>query len=161
LSILDAGCGTGRDVRFFKDKGVRATGIDISFYMLIEAKIICPEGRFCVMDMNNLAFNDEMFDGVWACASVIHLPRSHLSETLREFHRVLKKQGILYLSMKQGVTEGYSEDGRFTAYYTDPMLSEALDANGFEMLNTDHNCAQKSTFSRSTPEKWINIWAKK
>ena len=99
--ILDAGCGCGRDVAYFKEEGYDVVGIDASKGMLKEARRRV-KATFKAMDFTALKFRADSFNGVWACASLVHTPLKEIPVVLKQFHKVLKKNGILYISMKEG-----------------------------------------------------------
>jgi 2-polyprenyl-3-methyl-5-hydroxy-6-metoxy-1,4-benzoquinol methylase len=76
-------------------------------------------GHRCrVLTFQEMEFNDE-FDGIWACASLLHVPISEIDEVMRRFVTALKPHGIMYISLKEGQGEQVSDDGRFFRYYTE------------------------------------------
>jgi len=81
--VLDVGCGTGRDTRFLKKK-LEYVGIDASESMLEYARSKNPKAYYENMDFYNLDFDNESFDGFWACASVLHVPKKEISTVLNE-----------------------------------------------------------------------------
>ncbi len=112
-SILDLGCGSGRDSACFKDRGYDVTAVDGSAQMCSLASIHIGQ------DVLNLKFSDidfnEVFDGVWACASLLHVASEEMPEILHKIFKSMKPGGVLYVSYKYGDFEGL-RDGR---YYTD------------------------------------------
>ena len=68
--ILDLGCGSGRDAKFFSEKGFQLIGIDFSPKLLEIAKKTAPLAQFYEMDMQSLTFEENSFDGIWSCASL-------------------------------------------------------------------------------------------
>lgn len=159
--ILDAGCGTARDMKYLKSKGIESIGADISERMLKVARENHPTALLVSMDLARLAFKKEQFDGVWACASLIHLPKKVFESALREFNRVLKPDALIFISMKEGNNAGYTEDGRYTVYYKNDELADILRKCGFDVFFYDVNQARKSTFKRKSLDTWINTWARK
>jgi len=102
--ILDAGCGWGRDVNYFVQNGFDAHGIDKAprplSYGIDNYPVQDMENRLHRMDVADLGFKDQTFDGVW-CNSVIHFyPPEKMSEPVSELSRVLKENGVLYISFK-------------------------------------------------------------
>ena len=79
------------------------TGLDLSTGMLAYARSQV-HGGLCAMNMCNLGFQDEYFDGAWCCAALLHLPKAQAPRALREIHRVMKSNGILVLSIQEGDT---------------------------------------------------------
>ncbi|MGL4483591.1 MAG: class I SAM-dependent methyltransferase, partial [Anaerovoracaceae bacterium] len=109
-SILDLGCGTGRDSMYFSKLGYRVLAIDGSVQLCEYARqqigniVECK--RFSEID-----YVDE-FDGVWACASLLHLKRKEILTVLRLISKALKKESYLYASFKLGDFEEM-RDGKF------------------------------------------------
>jgi ubiquinone/menaquinone biosynthesis C-methylase UbiE len=100
--VLDVGCGPGQLVKYIMDKGFVATGIDLSKKMLAIAQTMAPQGDFRFMDMRKLAFSKETFGGLLAAYSLIHIPSKDIGKTLKEFHRVLQKDGYLAIIAQKG-----------------------------------------------------------
>ena len=136
-------CGPGRDAAYFTDFGFQVTGIDASAEMIEEAKRRVTNVTFTRMPLESLTFTEQSFDGIWAMASLLHIPRSAAPDALKGFHRVLKPSGILFLGMKTGKEEGivrtpeYLEEPRWFVYYTLPDLLALLAAAGFTVLRAD------------------------
>ena len=111
--ILDLGCGSGRDAKYFLDQGYEVTAIDGSEKLCEKASALTG------LKVRNILFQDldyiEEFDGVWACASLVHVSSEELPEAFKKIGASLKDGGILYMSFKMGDFSG-ERDGR---YYTD------------------------------------------
>ncbi len=131
--ILDSGCGPGRDAKKFTDLGHRVVGIDLSSELLTVAQQVSPQSQFYQMDMRRINFKSNHFDGIWALASLLHLPKRDILETLEEHYRVLRKEGPFILSMKMGEGEGLEADRRYGglqkyyAYYQEQEIKEYLE----------------------------------
>lgn len=155
--ILDVGCGHGRDAKFFSDLGYEITGVDLSEKLLEIARKNAPKAEFYLMDMRNLAFPSDYFDGIWACASFLHIPKKDSRKTLDEFYRVLKPNGLLYLSVKEGYGEGfvksaqYGNEERYFAFYNSKELKELVKGK-FKVFNE---------IIEKKKDNWINIFARK
>lgn len=108
--ILDAGCGAGiPTARYLSKKGLKVTGIDISTTMINLAKINVPEGNFKKMDMNNITFPDEMFDGAISVYTLFHIPRKNHLQIFKKFFDILKPGGVLLINSGAGSgSEGMS-----------------------------------------------------
>ena len=78
--ILDMGCAQGRDAEKLVEKGYNVTGIDLSENFIELARQRVPKAEFKLMDMRKLEFNDKKFDGVWASASFVHIPKQDYSK---------------------------------------------------------------------------------
>ncbi len=160
--ILDVGCGNGKDTAYLMVKGATVVGIDYSSNMLQEAKRHVQDGVFHLMDMRNLGFPNNTFDGVWANGCIYHVPKVELSQVLKEVIRVLKPLGIFSFNAKAGTGEGLEDNPksfaggpRFYAYYTISETKECLQKAGFEVVEAI-NYPQKIL-----NEKIFHIWARK
>src|SRR5215471_3039377 len=121
--ILDAGCGSGRDSLAFLRKGYHVVSIDASAEMVNAAtKLTGQEAR--ILRFDALDFESE-FDGIWACASLLHVARQELSPVLARLTRALKPNGVLYISFKYGDCERM-EGGRFFDDLNETLLSAVL-----------------------------------
>ena len=136
--ILDFGCGSGRDTKAFLQQGFLVTAVDGSEQLCRIAS------EYTGIPVRKMLFQEldetERYDGIWACASILHVPRSSLSDILRRMHKALKPGGVMYVSFKYGTFEG-ERDGR---YFTD------LTETSFEAL-------LKETGGLKIEEEWISI----
>ncbi|OGC38241.1 hypothetical protein A2V54_03295 [candidate division WWE3 bacterium RBG_19FT_COMBO_53_11] len=132
--VLDAGCGPGRDAKFFTAMGCAVTGIDLSSAFLDIAQSLVPRVSFARMDMCHTAFANDSFHGVWACASLMHIPHGQGLSTMKELVRVLLPGGSLYVSVKEGEGRGFDERGIFYAYYHLEEMARLAEASGLEVL---------------------------
>jgi SAM-dependent methyltransferase len=127
-AVLDLGCGTGRDTQSMIEAGFDVTAIDGSPEMAREAEK--RTGRA----VRALLFEDldyvERFDGVWANASLLHVPRSGFTHVLSLIRRALKPDGMLFASFKSGGEEGRDTLGRYYNYLNADELTAALHASG-------------------------------
>ncbi|MFB6115643.1 MAG: class I SAM-dependent methyltransferase [Candidatus Nanohalobium sp.] len=99
--VLDAGCGAGRDTEYLTEKGLKATGIDLAEGMIEHAREN-KKGEYRLMDVRNLDFEENKFEGVW-CNTLIHFfPPEEMPEIIDELKRVLKPEGVPYISFKIG-----------------------------------------------------------
>ena len=139
--VLDLGCGSGRDAKIFSEKGYDVVGADLSGGMIEHAKHYAPQADFTQMDMRQLGFADETFDGVWCVASMLHLPKKDMPHALCEANRVLNYCGVFYIAVKQGFGEGLEADARygeginkFFSYYQPEELEAMLSIAGFSKI---------------------------
>lgn len=141
-SILDLGCGSGRDAIHLSKLGYSVTGIDLSKNMIKYAKKLGSKVNFKVMDMKKLNFKDNSFDAVWANASLLHLNKNSISIVLRKIYRMLNKNGLFYLSIKKGKGEGLISDERygnikkFWSFYAKNEIEKLLKKNKFSIIRS-------------------------
>jgi SAM-dependent methyltransferase len=121
--ILDAGCGTGRDSAAFRGRGFRVTAFDPSTAMaeIASARLGVPVLR---LSFQELDFH-QAFDGIWASASLLHVPKQEMPGVLQTCHDALVPGGVLYACFKKGTGEAFRE-GRFFNDYTESELLETL-----------------------------------
>jgi 2-polyprenyl-3-methyl-5-hydroxy-6-metoxy-1,4-benzoquinol methylase len=98
-TILDAGSGSGRDSKYFSEKGYKVTAIDASYKMAQQTK------TYANVNTINLCFEElnfyEMFDGIWACASLLHVEDKKLVDVFKKLIKSLKVGGYIFLSIKE------------------------------------------------------------
>ena len=133
LDILDFGCGPGRDLNVFKQMGHRPTGLDGSKEF---CKMTQKLSKFPILHQKflHLELEDNSFDGVFANASLFHVPSLELSRVLKEIHSALRKGGILFSSNPRGSSEGWQ--GQRYGHYMEFEESQIyLKQNGFKILD--------------------------
>ena len=107
--ILDVGCGAGiPTAKFLKQKGFDVTGIDLSDKMLNLARKNVPDSNFIKMDMNELNFSENSFDGIISVFALFHVPREKHYDILKQFFEILKPGGILMVNTGISESEGRS-----------------------------------------------------
>lgn len=138
-SILDAGCGVGEDCKYVEQKGYKAVGIDFSEGMLDEAKSRYSAGNFKKMDMSNIEYPDNTFDGIMCNYSLFHIPIEQLPQVLSEFKRVLKPNGQLLLILQEGAGEMMIEEPyipgvmEYINYFSVDSISKLLKEHEFDI----------------------------
>ena len=154
--ILDLGCGSGRDSRYFVGKGYDVIAIDPSEAMCKQTKSIAQIPVF-QMRAEELQFNDE-FDGVWACASLLHVPKDTQLDTLRRIGNALKRGGICYCSWKYGNSERSVEGRHFTDFTVETFRDLLKKATMFEEVEvwTTHDVRKDRQ-----DQKWLNALMRK
>jgi ubiquinone/menaquinone biosynthesis C-methylase UbiE len=103
--ILDVGCGVGVDSGFVKSKGFEIIGLDLSKEMLNLARQKFPQIDFREQDIRDLNFPPESFDGIIASCSLIHIPKKDVPSLIESFHKILKKEGVIYIALQGGKSE--------------------------------------------------------
>ena len=151
-TVLDLGCGPGRDIALLRERGLRVIGVDRSTGMLREAQRRVGGALVCA-DMRALPLGDASLDGVWLCAALLHLPRTEAPVALAEVRRVLRSRGVLYVSVQRGEGEAWDmADGpRFFTYYQSDELVALVQAVGFTVQERWIDPTKRAT--------WINLIA--
>ena len=153
--ILDLGCGSGRDSKYFVQHGYDVLALDPSPAMCGHTRSIVDIPVF-QMKAEDMSFHNE-FDAVWACASLLHVPRDQQKKVMILIGKALKPEGICYCSWKYG-DEERKDNGRHFTDYTERSLSNLLRRVAiFEVINywiTDDVRIDRD-------QKWINVIMKK
>ena len=148
-TILDLGFGSGRDSLYFINKGYEVYAIDPSKAFCDNAIKLGIKNVFQItaQEMNFI----NLFDGIWACASLLHVPSKELNETFKKYAISLKKDGVMYASFKYGEFEG-ERNGREFLDLNENTLEQYLINSGLklkEILITEDVRPDKTT-------KWLN-----
>ncbi len=149
--ILDLGCGAGGASLYFTQRGYRVLAVDgceaLCEYTRRRAGCAVRQMRF-----EELAYTDA-FDGVWACASLLHVRKAGLPPVLRLIRQALRENGAFYLSFKYGVAERVS-GGRHFSDFTEASLRALLDeAGGFHDISVWTTADARPDRSG---ERWVN-----
>ncbi len=151
-SILDFGCGAGRDTKAFLDMGYQVDAIDGS------EKLCEKAAKLTGIPVRNILFSDldekEKYDGIWACASILHLPKDELKMVLHKMFRALKQDGYAYTSFKYGDFEG-SRNGRFFTDFTEDSFRSFL--SDIEGLVIEKLWITNDVRPGRQYEKWLNV----
>ncbi|WP_148334558.1 class I SAM-dependent methyltransferase [Acinetobacter lwoffii] len=153
--ILDVGCGSGRDTLAFKNKGYQVDAIDYSEELVKKAT------RLTGIPIKLKSFYEvddyEAYDGIWACASLLHCERSRLAEVLEKMVQALKPNGVIYMSFKYGDSDREKDRRQFTDL--DENQAEAL----LEQFDNVQQIQQWVTLDQrpDRQEKWLNLLWKK
>lgn len=151
--ILDAGCGIGRDAKYFKEKGYEVTAFDASKEMV----------NLCNQEMGisaiQLSFQDmvfdQNFDGIWACASLLHVPYEETIDIFSKIRHALKPEGVFYASYKYG-DQKMSVKGRDFYNMDEKVISPYLK----DLFDTIHIWESASTIKHVAPspsDSWLNV----
>lgn len=153
--ILDAGCGSGRDSRAFKMHGYSVVAFDASREMCKLASELLGE-EVWQMRFDEIAFDSE-FDGVWACASLLHVAIEELPAVLGKLKKALKDKGYMYASFKYG--EGTMVRGdRTFSNFTEESATRLMSDAGFVVVE----CGITSDIRPGrAEEKWVNVITRK
>ena len=153
--ILDAGCGSGRDTCAFMTAGYEVEAIDAS------EELCRIASEKTGIDVKCRRFEDlegeAEYDGIWACASLLHVRRDDLPDVLTRFRRLLKPAGVLYASFKYG-NEERIKGGRYFSDMDEGSCREMLRQAGFVIKELFITCDVREG---RTGEKWVNAIAEK
>ena len=154
--ILDFGCGSGRDTKYFLSKGYAVEAWDGSIELCKAAS------EFTQIDVKNKLFQDlsasSLYDGIWACSSILHLPLNDLILVMKKIESALKNTGVLYTSFKYGDYSG-ERNGRYFTDMTEDRFDEILQhcpsLHIIEIWQTGDVRQDREN------EKWLNILLRK
>lgn len=137
--VLDVGCGPGTFSRYLKDKGFDIEGIDLSEEMLRIAKVNVPDVKFQLMDMRQITFSDESYDGLLVAYSLIHIPSKDINNTLKGFNRILKSDGKILIIAQRGEPDKIVDEPlkvgekMFINFFSKEKLKQFLQDSGFRI----------------------------
>lgn len=150
--ILDAGCGSGRDSLFFKQQGYDVVSFDISKELVdLSSRLIGQ--KVLHMSFGDLDFENE-FHGIWANASLLHIPQEEMDDVLEKLSRALKGNGVLYASFKYGNTER-TDGGRFFNDYNEEKLNLLM--NHHKNLKMENIWITEDIRADRKNEFWMNV----
>lgn len=154
--ILDFGCGSGRDSKVFLEAGFQVDATDGSVELCQIAS------KYTGIPVRQLLFQDldtkEVYDGIWACASILHLPKAELKKVLEKIAIALKKDGVLYTSFKYGTFEGI-RNGRYFSDFTVETLKEFW--LSIDSLQICEIWITQDVRPDRKEEQWINLLARR
>ncbi len=150
--ILDFGCGSGRDTLYFLNKGMKVEAIDGSKAL---CQIASKNTGITVKHMLFQELNEkEQYDGIWACASILHLPKDELKDVLEKMIYSLKYGGYIYASFKYGESEGYRGERYFTDFTENTFKEFVSDLQALSVI--DQKVTSDVRPGREN-EKWLNL----
>jgi len=152
--ILDLGCGSGRDTKCFLEAGYQVTAIDASQELCLKATEYTGINVRCTRfeELNDV----KEYDGVFACASLLHVQEGDLPDILTKINKALKQQGVLYASFKYGDFAG-ERDGRYFHDMNEVSVEELfITVSGFRI----EEVWQSHDVRRDKEVYWINVIAR-
>jgi 2-polyprenyl-3-methyl-5-hydroxy-6-metoxy-1,4-benzoquinol methylase len=163
-TILDVGCAGGIKTKFFVNQGFSVVGIDLSDKMIKIAKEMVPNGKFFVKDIRVTLDLDCKFNGIFAQAVLLHIPKSEIKVVLKNLYQDLQKNGYFYLAVKEiriGQAEeqvikendyGYDYE-RFFSFYSLTELENYIKELNMEIVYSDVISYENTN--------WVQMIAKK
>ena len=154
--VLDFGCGSGRDTKYFIERGLDVVAIDGS-------EELCKiASAYTGIQVKHVLFQklDEVdcYDGIWACSSILHLPKDELKIVIKKMSRALKAKGIIYTSFKYGNFEG-ERNGRFFTDFTLEMFKEFI--KDVKDIVIEEYWITGDVRPGREEEKWLNLVLRK
>ena len=154
--ILDFGCGSGRDTKYFFEKGYHVDAIDGS-------KELCRiASEYTGIEVKQILFQElaeqEKYDGIWACSSILHLPKDELKIVFEKMITALKGNGWIYTSFKYGTFSG-ERNGRYFTDFTEQSFSKF--AQNIENLDIVEHWLTGDVRPGRGDERWLNLLLQK
>ena len=150
--ILDFGCGSGRDTKYFLSKGYEVDAVDGS------SELCKIAGDYTGIPVRQMLFEEldeqETYAGIWACASILHVKKENLPGVLKRIANAAKKNGTVYVSFKYGDFEGM-KDGRYFTYLTEESFGELL--GEIPELVIEKLWVSGDVRAGRGDEKWLNV----
>lgn len=154
--VLDFGCGSGRDTRYFLEHGMYVEATDGS------EELCRIASDYAGIPVKQMLFQElketEKYDGIWACSSILHLPKQELKAVLKRMAGALKEQGIIYTSFKYGDFEGERNGRYFTDFTEDTFRDFVADITGIQI---EEVWITGDVRQGRNEEKWLNLIIRK
>ena len=150
--ILDVGSGSGRDACYFQKHGYQVTALEPSKNLCKEIRKVFS-GEIICSDIQNYR-PKERYDGIWACASLIHLQEEEILRFFEKIDLYLNDNGVVYVSGKNGISTGEVEDGRFFLEFTERLVEKILTVN--EQLKPEQLWYTEDVSGRQG-FRWLNV----
>lgn len=155
-SILDFGCGSGRDTKYFLEKGYQVAATDGS------AELCRLAGSFTGIKVKKMLFQDldasGKYEGIWACSSILHLPKQELLPVIQKMCNALKDNGVIYTSFKYGDFEG-ERNGRYFTDFTEDTFDKFIKV--IPELTIEEEWITSDVRPGRGEEKWLNLILRK
>ena len=155
-TILDFGCGSGRDTKYFLESGFDVTATDGSEELCKSAS------TYTGIQVKHILFQDldeeDFYDGIWACSSILHLPKDELLIVINKMSRALRTDGIIYTSFKYGNFEG-ERNGRFFTDFTLDVFEDFI--SDVKDIVIEEYWITGDVRPGREEEKWLNLILRK
>lgn len=157
--LLDLGCGGGQDTGDLCQRGYRVVGLDRTSALLSAGRRRYPSLPLTRADFRQLPFQAMSFDGLWAAASLMHLPKPDARRILTDLCRLVRPGGLFAATVTHGVKSRLVTDGwvpeRYFARWRKEELARAVRRAGWEILEL------KVVTNRERKGRWLNLLAQK
>lgn len=151
-TILDIGSGSGRDACYFQKMGYQVTALEPSTHLCEEIQKVFS-GTIIHSDIQHYQ-PEQQFDGIWACASFLHLQEKEILDFFGKINCFLHDHGIIYLSGKNGISTGKANDGRYFLEFTEQLAENILMTN--EQVKLEQLWYTKDVTGRKD-FRWMNM----
>ena len=155
--LLDLGCGAGQDARAIRRAGFRVVGLDLNRSLLDYARRRSPRLTLVQADVRNLPYVTGAFDGLWAAASLIHLPKIAVHASFRRLAKLTKPGGLFAATLIHGRHSGMVQNGwipgRFISRWHKQELARALRRAGWQIIEL------KIVSNQERKGRWLNLLA--
>lgn len=152
--VLEIGFGLGQDAIWFVQNGYKYTGVDPVNSFAKSLKDSLPRAHILAKDIRKADFPKESFDGVYAMAALLHFNDTDMQNLLGKIHKWLKKDGVLFVAIKEGSQEVIREDGRFFNLFTKDKFLDFTKSK-FELIEFSKNTAREYNVGS---ESWMNFY---
>lgn len=154
--ILDFGCGSGRDTKYFMEHGYRVEATDGSEEL---CKLASTYTRVSVKYMLFQELDEQKkYDGIWACSSILHLSKDELKNVMQRMLCALKDDGVIYTSFKYGTFEG-ERNGRYFTDFTKKTFDGFL--SGIRHVKIEEQWLTGDVRPGRESEQWLNLILRK
>lgn len=154
--ILDFGCGSGRDTKYFLEQGYRVDAIDGS------AELCKLASEFTGIEVKHMYFQElseeVKYDGIWACSSILHLNLSALEDVMKKMTIAVKSNGIIYTSFKYDIFSG-ERNGRYFTDMTEDTFGKLLQK--IPELEIEEQWITSDVRPGRGEEQWLNLILRK
>lgn len=154
--ILDFGCGSGRDTKYFLEKGYQVEAVDGS------EELCRMASEYTGITVRHMLFQElaeeDKYDGIWACSSILHLPKQELKPVLKRMVTALKAEGVIYTSFKYGTFEGERNERYFTDFTMETFEDYCREIEG---ITIEEHWISEDVRPDRGGEKWLNLILRK
>ena len=154
--VLDFGCGSGRDTKYFLEHGMYVEATDGS------EELCRIASDYAGIPVKQMLFQElketEKYDGIWACSSILHLPKQKLKAVLMKMADALKEQGVIYTSFKYGDFEG-ERNGRYFTDFTEDAFRDFI--ADIAEIQIEETWITGDVRQGRNEEKWLNLIMRK
>lgn len=162
--IIEIGSGSGKDTKLFLELGYEYLGTDISEGLLNEAKKRNPYASYLQKGIYELDFPTDSFDGFWAAAVLLHIPKNKIDVVLQRIHNITRNGGVGFISLKKGegekvvteITTAGIHYERFFSFYQKSEFSNILQRNNFKILTSHVESKLTSITGHATD--WLTFY---